>query len=176
MGLMTAQRRINALPVTAYATVCSAGMGNECFYRALLDNRSCLGTLTLLEIPFLTKVGEVSQPLPQIHPELEAYNSRNSRMALAALNNQGDGLRDAVEAAKDRHGSHRIGVVIGTSTSGLYETESAYEMLLEEGHMPDDFHFLTRHAYQATPRYLQLEMGLTGPCFAISTACSSGCG
>ena len=40
--------------------------------------------------------------------------------------------------------------------------------------MPDDFQILTRHAYQATPRFLQLELGLTGPCFAISTACSSG--
>jgi len=39
--------------------------------------------------------------------------------------------------------------------------------------MPTDFNFVTRHAYQATGRFLQLELGLTGTCFAISTACSS---
>jgi 3-oxoacyl-[acyl-carrier-protein] synthase-1 len=40
--------------------------------------------------------------------------------------------------------------------------------------MPDDFHFVKQHAYQATARFVQLELGLTGACFAISTACSSG--
>jgi 3-oxoacyl-[acyl-carrier-protein] synthase-1 len=71
-------------------------------------------------------------------------------------------------------GAHRIGVIIGTSTSGLYETEDAYGVLVETGKMPDDFHFVTEHAYQATGRFVQLELGLTGVCFAISTACSSG--
>ncbi|MGR9100756.1 MAG: beta-ketoacyl-ACP synthase [Gammaproteobacteria bacterium] len=171
---MTASIPALSVPVTAYATVCAAGMGNAAFYRALSDNRSRLGQLTLLEIAFETPVGEVSGPLPVVRGELADYNSRNARMALAALNQAQDGLRAAVEAAKRCYGAHRVGVVIGTSTSGLYETESAYEMLLEQGRMPDDFHFLTRHAYQATPRLLQLELGLAGPCFAVSTACSSG--
>ena len=160
--------------ITAYASVCAAGIGNEALHVALLANQSKLGQLSLFDIAFTTPVGEVTTELPQISPELEIYNSRNARMALAALNNPQDNLRVSLEQAKQRYGNNRIGVIIGTSTSGLYETEAAYCQLVEQGHMPDDFHFLTRHAYQATPRFLQLELGLTGPCFAISTACSSG--
>ncbi len=165
-----------AIPVavTAYTSVCAAGVGNENLQAALLTNETKLGRLTLFDVAFSTPVGELLTDLPEIKPELNIYDSRNARMALAALNHAPDDLRQTIERAKKRFGGERIGVIIGTSTSGLYETEAAYCQLVERGQLPDDFHFLTRHAYQATPRFLQLELGLFGPCFAISTACSSG--
>ncbi len=162
------------VPITAYATISGCGLGNESLYQGLLHNQTTLGELSVLDIPFTTPVGEIKTDLPEIRPELIAYDSRNARVALAALNFSEDGLRVAIEAAKSSFGKDRIGVVIGTSTSGLFETEIAYQVLLEQGKMPDDFHFLTRHAYQATPRSLQKELQLQGPCFAVSTACSSG--
>ena len=171
---MAEHNTIDPVAITAYSSISACGLGNDALYQALRNNLTALGDLSLLEIPFSTPVGEIRVDLPEIRAELEVYNSRNSRVALAALNNPQDGLREAVIAAKAQYGAERIGVVLGTSTSGLFETESAYEKLLEQGRMPDDFHFLTRHAYQATPRFLQLELGLKGPCFAISTACSSG--
>jgi 3-oxoacyl-[acyl-carrier-protein] synthase-1 len=152
----------------------ACGLGNQALLQALQNNQSFLQPLTLFSVNFPTVVGEIKQQLAQIRPELEAYQSRNAQVALTALNYQADGLRDAVEVTKKRYGSNKIGVIIGTSTSGLYETEAAYGYLLEHGDMPEDFHFVTRHAYQATGRFLQLELGLTGVCFAISTACSSG--
>jgi 3-oxoacyl-[acyl-carrier-protein] synthase I len=165
---------IKPIPITGYASISGCGLDNESLYRALSDSQTALAALTLFAVPFSTPVAEVSGQLPEVRPELEAYNCRNARMALAALNSPADGLRDVVEQAKSRYGRHRIGVVIGTSTSGLLETESAYAMLLQQQRMPDDFHFLTSHAYQATPRFLHKELELGGPCFAISTACSSG--
>ncbi len=164
---------ISPVPVTAYTALGGHGTGNIAFYQALLANTSALSRLTLLDIAFSTPVAEIKATLPAVPPELQDYDSRNSRVALAALNFLEDEVRDALEEAKARYGLHRIGVVIGTSTSGLYETESAYATLMQTGQMPADFHFLTRHAYQATPRFLQLELGLQGPCLAISTACSS---
>lgn len=164
---------VRPVAITAYSTVNGCGLGNAAFYRALRSNRSALSPLTLLEVPFATPVGEIRSSLPEIRRALREYDSRNARVALAALNFAEDSMREAIESAKARYGAQRIGVVIGTSTSGLYETESAYASLLQTGEMPDDFHFLTRHAYQATPRFLQLDLGLQGPCFAISTACSS---
>jgi len=164
---------IEPVAITAYSTVNSCGFGNDALLKALLANQSTLTTLKLFELPFPTYVGEIKKPLPEISPALERYQSRNARVALAALNVAEDGLRAAIEAAKSRYGKQRIGVVIGTSTSGIYETESAYAAFLEHHKMPDDFHFITRHAYQATARFLQLELDLKGPCYAISTACSS---
>ncbi len=159
--------------VTAYSVLNGCGAGNEVFYRALCDQQSALGDLTLLDVPFSAPVAQIHADLPSVPASLQAYQCRNTRVALAALNHAPDGVREAVEKARVVYGAQRVAVIIGTSTSGLYETEMAYKRLLQTGKMPEDFHFLSRHAYQATARFLQKELALQGPCFAISTACSS---
>ncbi|MGR8935258.1 MAG: beta-ketoacyl-ACP synthase [Gammaproteobacteria bacterium] len=163
-----------ALPVTAYASLSACGIGNAGFHGHLAANRSALGALTLFELPFAAMAAQISAPLPAIRPALAAYRCRNAQVALAALNHPADGLRAAVENAAARYGKRRVGVVIGTSTSGMLETEDAYAYLLQHGSMPADWHFLESHAYQATARFLQRELDLQGPCYAVSTACSSG--
>lgn len=165
---------IASVAITAYSALSACGIGNKTLYKSLTDNESQLAPLSLFNIPFPAYVGEIKQPLLAIREQLAEYNCRNARVALTALNDVDGGVREAIEIAKEKYGAHRIGVIIGTSTSGLYETESAYGVLLEEGNMPADFHFVTEHAYQATARFVQLELGLTGVCYAISTACSSG--
>lgn len=164
----------NPVAVSAFSAAFAGGVGRNALYEALLNNQTALGPLSLFPLPFSTPVGELREPLPQMRPQLQGYDCRNARLALAVLDGPEDRLRDAIGSAAGRYGPQRIGVVIGTSTSGLFETESAYATLLSENAMPDDFHFLTRHAYQATPRFLQLELELEGPCYAVSTACSSG--
>ena len=171
---MIKNSKIKSVAISAYSSLNVAGLGNSLLYQALKNNQTLLKPLELFDVAFEAYVGEIKQPLPSIPANLNAYQSRNSQVALATLNYQEDGLRAAIEKAKHDYGAHRIAVIIGTSTSGLYETESAYGYLLEHNKMPADFNFVTRHAYQATGRFLQLELGLTGACFAISTACSSG--
>lgn len=166
-------RSIEPVRVTAYSCVSACGEDSQALADHLLHNRSALARLTLFDLPFDTPVGEFRGALPAVRHDLFAYQCRNTRLALAALNNTQDGLRSAVEAARERFGPNRLGVIIGTSTSGLLETEEAYQRLRKKGEMPADFHFLTRHAYQATARFLQHELALTGPCYTISTACSS---
>ncbi|WP_428356302.1 beta-ketoacyl-ACP synthase [Methyloprofundus sp.] len=168
------QTLIDPVAITAYSALSASGLGSDALYQSLAENRSQLAPLSLFKLPFPAYVGEIKQPLLDIREQLAEYNCRNARVALTALNDKQGGVRDAVEAAKEKYGAHRIGVIIGTSTSGLYETEAAYGVLLETGNMPDDFHFVTEHAYQATGRFVQQELGLTGVCYAISTACSSG--
>lgn len=165
---------IAPVAITAYSVLSACGLGSDALYQSLAENRSELTPLSLFNVPFPAYVGEIKQPLLNIRDELADYNCRNARVALTALNDAEGGVRMAVEAAKAKYGAQRIGVIIGTSTSGLYETEAAYGVLLDTGKMPDDFHFVSEHAYQATGRFVQLELGLTGVCFAISTACSSG--
>ncbi|MCF7970573.1 MAG: beta-ketoacyl-ACP synthase [Methylococcaceae bacterium] len=168
------QTLITPVAITAYSALSASGLGCEALYQDLKANRSALAPLSLFNVPFPAYVGEIKQSLLSIRDELADYNCRNARVALTALNDEQGGVRAAVDVAKAKYGAHRVGVIIGTSTSGLYETEDAYGVLLETGKMPDDFHFVTEHAYQATGRFVQLELGLTGVCFAISTACSSG--
>lgn len=157
--------------ITAYQCVSAAGDDTEALWRSLQSNESCLKPLQSFSLPFATVVGEITSPLPDIRPSLKEYDCRNARAALSTLN-QGD-FRAAVEQAAARFGKSRVGIVLGTSTSGIYDSEAAYVYFLEHGAMPADFNFMKRHAAQATAEFLRCELGLTGPCYAISTACSS---
>lgn len=168
---MTTASALTPVAVTAYQCASAAGADVESLYRSLIANRHCLRPLDLFDIPFDTVVGQVSAPLPAPRDGLTRYDCRNARLALLALQ-QAD-FRDAVQRAASRYGAGRIGVVLGTSTSGIYDTENAYAARLANGAMPADFSFLHTHTAQATAEFLQRELALTGPCYAISTACSS---
>ncbi len=169
--LSPAPARIAPAAITAWECVTAAGDGRAALIAALTDNRSRLGPLGLFDLPFAACVGEVRSPLPAVRPALQAYACRNARLGLHALN-QG-GLRGAVATALARYGAGRIGVVLGTSTSGIYDSETAYAQFLEQGRMPDDLHFTQRHTAQATAEFLRDELALAGPCYVLSTACSS---
>src|ERR1700733_9342744 len=75
-----------------------------------------------------TYIGEVAcvrrrgLPLP-----LERFDCRNNRLAQLGL--MQDGFDDAVRAAIERYGPRRVGVYLGTSTSGILTTEIAYRHL-----------------------------------------------
>ncbi|BBL71830.1 beta-ketoacyl-ACP synthase [Methylogaea oryzae] len=162
---------IAPVAVTAYQCVSAAGDDVEALHAALVANRPCLQPPRLFELPFDTVVGEVVSPLPAIRAELRAYDCRNARLALKALN-QG-GFRAEAERAVARYGAGRVGLVLGTSTSGIYDSELAYMHLLRDGAMPADFSFMHIQTAQASAEFLHRELGLEGPCYGISTACSS---
>jgi 3-oxoacyl-[acyl-carrier-protein] synthase I len=162
------------LPISACSVFSACGLGTRSLYDALLEGQHCLHPPRLFAIDFPAYCGEVADDLlPALKPSLQEFSTRNARIALAALNYPADGLRSAVEQAVDRYGAHRIGIVLGTSTSGIYETENAYACLEEHGYVPASFSLPNQHCWVATARFLQAELGLGGPCYVISTACSS---
>ena len=82
-------------------------------------------------------------------------------------------LRDTIAAAKARYGSERVGVVIGTSTSGIGEGGAALAEKLERGQFPATFS-LAHQQLGDSARFAALLCGLTGPYYVVSTACTSG--
>ncbi len=168
---MTKHPHLSPVAITAYQCVSAAGDNVEALYNSLIANRSCLQPLRLFDIPFKTVVGEITSPLPNIRQSLKAYDCRNARLALKELA-QGD-FRADLERAIASYGDLRVGLILGTSTSGIYDSENAYAYFLNNGTMPNDFHFLQIQTAQATAEFLQRELKLQGPCYGISTACSS---
>jgi 3-oxoacyl-[acyl-carrier-protein] synthase-1 len=162
---------ISPVAITAFQCVSAAGDNTAELYKSLVANRCCLKPLSLFAIDFETLVGEITSPLPDIRRELKAYDCRNARLALMAL--EQNGFRGTVEQAIAKYGSHRIGLVLGTSTSGIYDSENAYACLLKTGVMPADFNFMGVQIAQATAEFLHRELNIKGPCYGISTACSS---
>lgn len=174
---MTAKRRnphIAALPVTACSVLSACGCGTRSLHEALLTGEHRLQRCELIDLEFPAYVGEIpTARLPQLDARLAAFSTRNTRIALAVLDQEEDGVRAAVQRAVARYGAERVGVIIGTSTSGIYETEAAYTWREQHQALPADFSFVNRHIWSATARFLQQELHLEGPCYAVSTACSS---
>ncbi|PLR37346.1 beta-ketoacyl-[acyl-carrier-protein] synthase II [Chimaeribacter californicus] len=106
--------------------------------------------------------GRVTGPLPAVPDALAAHNSRNNRLLMAALAQ----IRPEVEQAIARVGAARVAVVLGTSTSGLDEADQFVSRGLP-GY---------RYAQQELgdpSRFLARLLGLRGPAYTLSTACSS---
>lgn len=115
-----------------------------------------------------TFVGRVRHALPPLRADLAEFDCRNNRLLAAAL----DQIAPAVAAVRESVGAHRIAVLIGTSTSGITEGEDAIESLHRNGSVPATFHYRQQEigmTAELAARYL----GLTGPRYTISTACSS---
>ena len=85
-----------------------------------------------------------------------------------------DGFLEKVEEAALRYGRHRAGVFIGTSTAGILQTELAYRRRdPASGALPPDFDYRHTHNTFSAAEYVRTRLALTGPCAAVSTACSS---
>jgi 3-oxoacyl-[acyl-carrier-protein] synthase I len=113
-------------------------------------------------------LGGVSAPLADVGALPLQHRSRNNALLLTALAE----LRPQLDAAITRHGAARIGVVLGTSTSGIAESEAAIAALARVGHLPADFD-LRQQEIGSPARMLSELLGLGGPSYVISTACSS---
>ena len=127
----------------------------------LRDNDAILPGRTLA-------LGEVHAPLPDLAELPVALRGRNNSLLDAALGQ----IREAVAAAVARFGAERVAVIIGTSTSGIGESESALRTYHRDGTWPADFHYAQQEMGTAA-RFVRERIGSTGPAWTISTACSS---
>jgi 3-oxoacyl-[acyl-carrier-protein] synthase-1 len=114
-------------------------------------------------------VGEVRGELPPIPPELAQYASRNLQILSAAVAQ----IRPDIDAAIDRYGAARIGIVLGSSTSGVAEGQAALATKLRDGAFPADYDY--RRQELGTPgEFLRRLLGTRGPAWCVSTACTAG--
>jgi 3-oxoacyl-[acyl-carrier-protein] synthase-1 len=103
---------------------------------------------------------------------LAQYNCRNNRLALLGL--ETDGFAEAVRERAGRLGKRRIGVILGTSTAGILETELAYRRRdPQTGALPADYRYRTTHNSYSVAGFVREYFGLEGPAVVVSTACSS---
>ncbi len=113
--------------------------------------------------------GAVTDPLPAIPTALVTFDCRSNQLALAAFEN----IRAEVEAAIQHYGAERVGVVMGSSTVGVAETEDALRRRNVRG-APSNQIDVVQLEYRILCDFVQETSGAAGPCYALSTACSSG--
>lgn len=160
------------VPITAYTLTSCLGHGLEPTRDALRAGRSGLAPCRFETATLPTWIGEIAGvdevALP---PALAAFDCRNNRAAELGLVQ--DGFDKAVARAAARYGKDRVAVILGTSTAGILQTELAYRRREGDGALPADFDYRRTHNTFSVAEYVRQRLGLSGPCVAISTACSS---
>lgn len=164
---------MNPLWITASTMTNALGRGRAATLCALKARRTGLAPCDFLDVALDTWLGRVAglEDLPVLDA-LGDYDCRNNRLAQLTL--QQDDFETAVRAAKDRYGSDRVAVIIGTSTSGILHTELAFrERNPATGALPAPLHYRQTHELSSAAEFTRRYLGLTGPTLSISTACSS---
>jgi 3-oxoacyl-[acyl-carrier-protein] synthase I len=161
------------LAVAAHTAVSALGAGLDAHAAALREGRSGLAPRGFETAALDTWLGVVDEAdAVQLPAGLEAFDCRNNRLAELAL--RADGFGDRVRRAAARWGAARIGVFLGTSTSGILATEIAYRHRdPATGALPEGLHHPQTHNTYSVARYVRAALGLQGPAHVVSTACSS---
>jgi 3-oxoacyl-[acyl-carrier-protein] synthase-1 len=155
--------------LNALGVICSLGSGREEVARRLF----AADTSGMVEeggwVPGrVLPVGAVKAALPPIPPHLPTHRSRNNQLLMAAALQIESDIRQAIE----RFGHSRIGVILGTSTSGIDEASKGIANWLQDGQFPDSYHY-QQQELSAAATFLAQWLQLSGPAYVISTACTS---
>ena len=160
------------LAISHYTLTTALGAGREPTLAGLQAGRSGLSPKRFLDVELSTWIGEVAG-LDQVSLPigLEAFDCRNNRLAWLGLRQ--DGFVDAARRATARWGTQRVAVILGTSTSGLLQTELAYRRRAPDGSLPADFHYAQTQNSSSLAAFVVHALGVQGPSCVVSTACSS---
>ena len=140
---------------------------------ALRQRRAGLMPCTFDTVDLATFIGEVAGvDAVRLPAHLSDFDCRNNRLAFLGLNQ--DGFADVVRTAIKKYSSQRVGLFLGTSTSGILQTELAYRQRDPvTGTLPADFIYGTTHNTFSVADFTRHYFGLTGPAVVVSSACSS---
>jgi 3-oxoacyl-[acyl-carrier-protein] synthase I len=164
---------VKPLALSAFTATSAIGRGRAATLASLEAQRSGLAPCRFETVTLDTCVGEVAGldevTLPAALTEFEC---RNNRLAWLGLTQ--DGFREAVAACAARRGRDRIGIFLGTSTSGILETELAYRRRDPvSGALPPGFRYRGAHNTFSLAAFVQRALELSGPAVVLSSACSS---
>ena len=100
--------------------------------------------------------GDPCTPIKPIDPEEAALNQ----------------IADDIETAKNRFGSDRIGICVGSCDNGTEFSVAGHKKYFETNHFPQDYNLEIQGAdYVST--YIAEKFDIKGPANTFSTACSS---
>ncbi|UVM05496.1 beta-ketoacyl-[acyl-carrier-protein] synthase family protein [Pseudomonas laurylsulfatiphila] len=113
-------------------------------------------------------VGAVQGNLATLPADMSRHHSRNNQLLLEATLQ----IRPDIDSAIQTYGRDRIGVVLGTSTSGIDEASQGLAHYLREKQFPPEYDY-QQQELGAPANFLAEWLQLSGPAYVISTACTS---
>ena len=121
----------------------------------LISGRSCIE----MTLPFDLL------PIPE---KFQKYQSKNNQL----LHQLFKSIQNTVSIATKKYGKQRIGIVMGTSSSGMKEGEEAYTHYTKNKAWPNTYSY-EQQEVSSLSDFASSFFNVTGPSYTISTACSS---
>ena len=161
------------LAISRYSIVNCLGAGSRAVADAIRGRRSGLVPCDFETVALDTYIGRVpGLEEARVRPDLGAYDCRNNRLAQLGLD--ADDFAGAVTGARKRYGAQRMGVFVGTSTSGILEAELAYRRRdPQSGALPPGFRYAETQNTFSLADFVRRYLALEGPACVVSSACSS---
>jgi 3-oxoacyl-[acyl-carrier-protein] synthase I len=159
--------------LSQYTLATCLGLGRRANWEAVIQQRTGLVPCEFETVSLPTYIGKVSGVEDaELPARLSHHLCRNNQLALLAL--EQDNFNEYVLEAIETYGKHRIGVFLGTSTSGILSTEVAYRFRDSvTGALPEDFRYAQTHNTYSVSGFVRDYFELEGPAIAVSSACSS---
>ncbi|MBI4971974.1 MAG: beta-ketoacyl-ACP synthase II [Candidatus Omnitrophica bacterium] len=159
--------------ITGIGVIAANGIGKDAFWSAIKEGRSGISLIERFDrTPFPTKIaGEVKNfnPADYIDKKQLRRMDRTSHFAIAAA-------KMAVEDAKIDLGNgyaERTGVIIGTSMCGIGYLLEQHDTFRDSGPMRISPFTALASFPDACTSQVSIALGIKGPSFSLSTACSS---
>ncbi|WP_248751472.1 beta-ketoacyl-[acyl-carrier-protein] synthase family protein [Pseudomonas sp. MWU15-20650] len=155
--------------LNALGVICALGRGQADVSRSLFAGdctgmRAESGWVPERVLPVAGVHGE----LARLPVELGRQSSRNNQLLLEAALQIEDDLRQAIQT----YGAARVGIVLGTSTSGIDEASRGIAQYLRDQQFPDGYDY-QQQELSAPANFLADWLQVSGPAYVISTACTS---
>jgi len=158
------------IAVTGLGLVTSLGFGRELSFSRLCAGERGIGELSLFDASGLKSriAAEVAGlDVHAVAPQAEAEDwSRSDALAFLAA-------REAIAQAGHTPGS-ALGLALGGTTGGMYETERALSAAVPRNSTPHDARRLLDFPLAVTVERLARALGNIGPTATVCSACSSG--
>lgn len=164
---------MNRVAITGLGCISALGHSVEAFWDSLVNGRSGIAQTSLvppekLNIKISAEVKDYDRERHFDERQLPLLD-RFSEFALLAT-------REAIaDAGLDFGGAlgRRTAVIVGTGVGGMTTIDNAFERLYQDG-VPRIHPFtIPRLMVSAAPSHITMDVGITGPSYAVSSACSS---
>ncbi|MBK5962811.1 beta-ACP synthase [Thiocystis minor] len=159
--------------VTGLGCICSQGRDVDEFSQALSSGTSGIGALTI--VPTERTVCKVAAEVHGYDPDdwlMPQESQRLDRFAQFAVIAGREAMR-AAGFVPSREQGLRSAVVMGSGIGGLSTLDIGFQRLYVEGHNKVYPLSVPKVMLNAGVSALSMQFGILGPCYAVSSACSS---
>jgi len=158
------------LYLNALGVISPLGVGKDATYKAMIaGDQSNMVSTDKWTPGQMETVGRIAaDPSLLSHIPISLRSRNNAFLYQAALE-----IEPEIHDAVSKYGAMRVGVIIGTSNSGIEESENAMKHREATGAFPENYHF-DQQEIGSPSTFLATKYGLGGPAYSVSAACASG--